>query len=130
MTEFRAEADRQVNNIRRAENIIDTLDIDAKHKYLFMRLNDIRGIQTLNKFKEQLEEIYENSTDIIELFLEDKKIGIESLYVIATQMTPKNQAIYFEAVSTMGVKRSEHIFSNCIDGTTPVGLFDSYYYGE
>lgn len=108
-------------------NWLRTLEMPPEWKVIFFRMGVSRGFRDIRKYKTELLEISDSSTDILLLFIEEKLIGIDTLYVVATKMDDKCKMEYFMAVKKYGVKSNEAIliYDKCVSGLDlPLNLLD------
>lgn len=121
------EVSRETKKIVKEGNWLRSLDMPTEWKVIFFRMGMSRGFRNIRAYEAELLEISEKSTDVLLLFIEEKLIGVDTLYVVATQMDDKCQAEYFMVVKKHGVKSNEAIsmYDRCSKGLDlPPNLLD------
>lgn len=122
------ELKKETGRLIKEANWLRSLDIQTKWKVIFFKMGVSRGFRDIRDYKDELIAIAKTENDdIVEMFVELKLVGIETLYVVATEMSLQEQIEYYRAIKKNGVKSDEaqFIMSRCKDGIKPPPtLFD------
>jgi hypothetical protein len=112
--EYVAEKER----LKKEAKWLMTLDMNDTWRGAFFNLGVSRGFRDMKRFSKKMVEISKSDSEVVRLMLEDKLVGVDTLHIIATRMSPQCQTEYYKAVKKNGVKSPEamSIMERCKTG--------------
>ena len=106
-TSFDKEKRRHKERLERAFSVIDRLNVDDEHKGMFAILLIDRGIVNIEQYESMLEQIGNNSCDIIKALIYNKMYGIETIHKFSMCSDKHRREEAFALIKKNGVTGNE-----------------------